>query len=416
MSSELPLAGLKVLDLSRVLAGPLCGQILADLGADVVKVERPGVGDETRAWGPPFLPPAAGERGVGPSAYYLSINRGKRSLALDLSRPEAREVVDDLLRTADVLLENFLPESLAKFGLQPERLAEINPQLVRVSISGYGRTGPLADAPGYDLAIQASAGLMSITGESDGAAMKVGVAITDVITALYAATAALAGLVRRGRVGTGLGFDLALADCTLSSLVNVAQASLLTGRAPQRFGNAHPHIVPYEPFATSDGTIIVAVGNDGQWRRACRALDHEAWFDDPRFATNPARVKHRAELVPMIAAVMLERSTADWATRFAAEDVPHAPVQSLDQVFDSPQVAARGMLREITDSAGRTYRVVASPLHSADLPSAPCSAPPSIGEHSDEVLREWLAYSPARIAALQKSGVISGLSTSSPST
>ena len=408
MNDQLPLAGIRVLDLSRVLAGPLCGQILANLGADVVKVERPGLGDETRAWGPPFLPPAPGESKPGPSAYYLSINRGKRSLALDLARPEAREVVDGLLSKADILLENFLPETLAKFGLLPERLAALHPQLVRVSISGYGRTGPLADTPGYDLAIQASSGLMAITGEADGAPMKVGVAITDVVTALYATTAALAGLVRRGRLGAGVGYDLSLADCTLSALVNVAQASLLTGRAPQRFGNAHPQIVPYESFATSDGALVVAVGNDAQWQRFCAALDHREWAADPRFATNPSRVIHREELIPLILAVLKLRSTEEWKARFTAADVPHAPVQSLDQVFASPQVAARGMLREVTDSAGRSYRAVGSPLISPELPQAPTQPAPEIGEQSDEILHEWLGYDPARIAALRSSGVISG--------
>ncbi|HEV3005733.1 MAG TPA: CoA transferase, partial [Pirellulales bacterium] len=276
--SGYPLAGLKVLDLSRVLAGPVCTQLLADLGADVVKVERPGAGDDTRQWGPPFLD------GDGPSGYYLSCNRGKRSLALDLNHPEGREVADDLIRRADVLVENFLPDSLARLGLGPERLKQLNPKLVSCSISGYGRTGPLAAVPGYDLMMQASAGIMSITGEPEGAPMKVGVAISDVLTGLYAAASVLAGLYANLAQSADDGgpqssqawaFDLALADCTLASLVNVVQGTLLTGERPQRWGNAHPQIVPYEVFATSDGHIVLAVGADRQWERFCLAVGRD---------------------------------------------------------------------------------------------------------------------------------------------
>lgn len=394
-----PLADLRVLDLSRVLAGPVCCQLLADLGADVVKVERPGLGDDTRQWGPPFL----GED--GPSAYYLSANRGKRSLAIDLARDEAREVLDDLVRRADVLVENFLPSSLEKLGLTPERLATLNPHLVSCSISGYGRTGPLADVPGYDLVIQATGGLMSITGEPDGAPMKVGVAISDVITGLYAAVSVLAGLHRRQRDGAATAFDLALLDCTLASLVNVAQGALVTGRAPRRYGNAHPNIVPYEAFATSDGHLVLAVGNDRQFARFCQAVDRADWSSDPRYATNPERVAHRATLIPALAELFQQRTTAQWQTLLIEAEVPHSPVATLDEIFEMPQVDAREMLQEVTTPEG-DYRLLGSPIHWRDEPTRTVHAPPGLGEHTDVVLAEWLNYPSERIAALRRAGVV----------
>ena len=396
----MPLAGLRVLDLSRVLAGPVCCQLLADLGADVVKVERPGLGDDTRQWGPPFVD------GDGPSAYFLSANRSKRSLAVDLARLEARPVLDDLVRRADVLVENFLPASLEKLGLTAERLAEQNPRLVSCSISGYGRTGPWSDVPGYDLVIQATGGVMSITGEPDGAPMKVGVAITDVITGLYAATSALAGLYRRDRAGQGTAFDLALFDCTLASLVNVAQGALITGQRPRRYGNAHPHIVPYEAFATADGYLVLGVGNDRQFQRFCQTVGHDAWCTDPRFATNPARVEHRSELISAIKELFVRRPTAEWQTLLAATGVPHAPVATLEKIFEFPQVTARGMLHEMRDEAGHEYQLLGSPVHWRDEPPRQVTAPPDLGEHTDEVLAEWLDYESAQIAALREAGVV----------
>ena len=331
MADVRPLAGVRVLDLSRVLAGPVCCQVLADLGADVVKVERPGSGDDTRHWGPPFVQSADG-RQDGPSAYYLSANRGKRGLAIDFERPEAHAVLVDLIRRADVLVENFLPHTLDKLQLRPDQLREINPNLVSVSISGFGRTGPLADTPGYDLVIQAMAGIMSITGEAGGMPMKIGVAITDVLTGLYAAISALAGLVARGKTG-GVSFDLALADCTLASLVNVVQGALVTGQRPKRYGNAHPHIVPYEAFSTADGHLVLAVGNDRQWQKFCAAAHRDDLAGDPRYTTNPLRVAHRCELIPELARLFKTRSTAQWQLVLTEADVPHAPVLPLDEVL-----------------------------------------------------------------------------------
>lgn len=395
-NNDLPLAGLRVLDLSRILAGPVCTQVLADLGADVVKVERPGVGDDTRQWGPPFV--AEG----GPSGYYLSCNRGKRSLALDLANRASRAVLDNLICRADVLVENFLPDSLAKLGLTPDRLAELNPALVSCSISGYGRTGPFANVPGYDVMMQASSGMMAITGEPEGMPMKVGVAISDVITGLYAAVSVLAGLHARGKGREGMAFDLALADCTLASLVNVAQGTLITGERPRRWGNAHPQIVPYEAFATADGHLVLAVGADRQWERFCRAVGQDAWLADRRFQTNPARVEHREALIKLMQPLMRARTTGHWQELLTAAEVPHSAVFAVDEALASPQAQAREMVQEVTDSAGRRYRLLASPIHWRDEPIRSVQAPPELGEHSSEVLREWLGYSEEKIVELRK--------------
>lgn len=395
-----PLSGLRVLDLSRILAGPICCQLLADLGADVVKVERPGSGDDTRAWGPPFLP------GGGPSAYYLAANRGKRSLALDLERAAARPVLDDLIRAADVLVENFLPRVRDKLGLAPERLAALNPRLVSCAISGFGRTGPLADTPGYDLVIQATSGLMSITGEPDGAPMKVGVAITDILTGLYAAASVLAGLHALGKSGSAHAFDLALSDCTLASLVNVGQAALVTDQRPRRYGNAHPHIVPYEVFATANGHLVLAVGNDRQFGRFCEAVGRAGWAADPKFATNAQRVVHRGELIPLIGELLLERTTANWLTVLEAAEVPAAAVVPVDEAIAAEQTRSRAMIAQVCDSRGRRYRLLASPVHWHGEPTRHATAPPDLGEHSDEVLRQWLGYDDARRQALRTAGAL----------
>lgn len=399
-TATLPLSGVRVLDCSRILAGPVCCQLLADLGADVVKVERPGTGDDTRGWGPPFLPDD------GPSAYFVSANRGKRSLALDLAHPQGRATLDDLLRQADVLVENFLPDALAKLRLQRADLQAVNPRLVVCSISGYGRTGPLASAPGYDLAIQATTGLMAITGPADGPPIKVGVAITDVLTGLYAAVTALAGLRSRERSGAAPTFDLALADCTLASLVNVAQAALITGERPPRYGNAHPQIVPYEVLATADGHLALAVGNDEQWRRFAGAAGLEALARDARFAANVDRVRRREELIPLVQRALRRKTTAQWQAIFTAVEVPHAVVRALDEALGCPQTTARGMVQTVCDGSGRRYRVVGSPVRMADGPALVSRAAPLLGEHTGEVLRDWLQYDAAQIAALRQCGAM----------
>jgi crotonobetainyl-CoA:carnitine CoA-transferase CaiB-like acyl-CoA transferase len=398
-SSGYPLAGLRVLDLSRILAGPVCTQLLADLGADVVKIERPGAGDDTRQWGPPFLTP-------GESGYFLSCNRGKRSLALDLYHAEGRAVLDGLLQQADVMIENFLPDSLARLGLEPERLAELNPNLVSCSISAFGRTGPLADTPGYDLMIQAGSGLMAITGEPNGRPMKVGVAISDVISGLYAATSLLAGVYARQQGKPGVQFDLALADCTLASLVNVAQGALLTGKRPKRFGNAHPQIVPYEVFATADGYLALAIGADRQWQRFCAGVEREDWAADARFATNPARVEHRDELISQMNVLLREHTTRAWQDLLESIDVPHSPVLAVDEALNTPQAAARGMVQEITDSSGQRYKLLGSAVHWHNQPVPEILAPPRVGEHTDAVLRDWLGFDDQQIEALRTAAAV----------
>lgn len=393
-----PLTGLRVLDASRVLAGPFCGQALGDLGAEVLKVERPGAGDETRGWGPPFV----GEL----SAYYLSCNRNKRGLTLDLSKPEGVRIFHDLARRSDVVLENFRAASAAKLGLSPPELLAVNPRLIVCSISGFGRTGPWADLPGYDFAVQALSGLMSITGPPAGEPYKVGVAATDVLTGLYAATAVLACLHARQRSGHGYAIDLALLDCAVAAQVNMAQAFLSGGETPPRQGNAHLQIVPYQLFATADSWLVLAVGNDGQWRRFCAAAAKPEWAADEHFAENPARVRNRAVLVPMVEAVMRMKKTAEWQEVLTAADVPHAPVWTYAEVFGCPQAAARGLRVEVRDPSGRPVELVGTPFHMAGATLPAPTAPPTLGQHTAEVLSELLGMDAARVEELRCQGVI----------
>jgi crotonobetainyl-CoA:carnitine CoA-transferase CaiB-like acyl-CoA transferase len=397
-----PLAGVRVLDASRVLAGPFCGQVLGDLGAEVLKVERPGAGDETRGWGPPFV----GEL----SAYYLSCNHNKRGLTLDLSRPEGRELFYGLARASDVVLENFRADSAARLGLSPEQLLAAQPRLVVCSISGFGRTGPWRDLPGYDFAVQALSGLMSITGPVEGPPCKVGVAVTDVLTGLYAAVAVLACLRARDRTGHGYSIDLALLDCAAAAQVNVVQAYLSGGTLPPRQGNAHLQIVPYQLFATADGWLVLAVGNDGQWQRFCQAAGAADLAADANFATNPLRVRHREALVPRVEAILRTRATAAWEEALRAAEVPHAPVWTYADLFAHSQAAARGLRVEVRDPQGRPVDLVGSPFHlqgegpEAVLPEP--SAPPALGQDTDEVLAEVLGLDGERIADLRRRGVI----------
>jgi crotonobetainyl-CoA:carnitine CoA-transferase CaiB-like acyl-CoA transferase len=372
----LPLAGVRVLDLSRVLAGPFCAQLLADLGADVIKLERPGAGDDTRGWGPPFV----GEL----SAYFLSCNRGKRSVAVDIATPDGRAVLEALLGRVDIVVENFRTDSLPKLGLDADALRRRDPKLIVCSISGYGRTGPMKDDPGYDFAIQATSGLMAITGPVDGPPSKVGVAVADVLTGLYASTAILAALHRRTLTGDGATIDLALLDCALAAQVNLAQAYLSTGTVPARQGNAHLQIVPYQLVATADGWLVLAVGNDSQWRAFCRAAGRGDWEANANFATNRQRVERRRELVPLVEAVMRSRTTADWERALAAANVPHAAVADYAGVFASEQVAARAMRATVAGVA-----VVGNPIHLDGHPLPLAGIAPRLGEHTASVLAEW---------------------------
>jgi crotonobetainyl-CoA:carnitine CoA-transferase CaiB-like acyl-CoA transferase len=396
--STAPLAGLRVLDASRVLAGPLCAQILGDLGAEVLKVERPQSGDETRTWGPPFAGPL--------SAYYLSCNRNKRGLTLDLSQEAGRRIFYDLARKSDVLLENFRAASAEKLGLSPEKLLAVNPRLVVCSISGFGRTGPLSDLPGYDFAIQALSGLMSITGPVEGPPFKVGVAVSDVFTGLYAAVAILACLQARQRTGHGYAIDLALLDCALAAQVNMVQAYLTSGRVPRRQGNAHLQIVPYQAFATVDDWLVLAVGNDGQWQRFCQAAGRPDLAADARFTTNTLRVQNRNVLVPLVEEVMRTRSTGDWQERLRAVEVPHAPVWDYAALFAHPQTAARGLRLTVHDPQGRPVVLVGPPFHIAGAAPPAHRMPPALGQDTEEVLKELLGLDAARLDELRRQGVI----------
>ncbi len=387
------LAGLKVLDLSRVLAGPWAGQLLADLGADVVKVERPGSGDDTRAWGPPWLPDAGGVP-TTESAYYLSANRNKRSVAIDIATPQGQALVRQLAARADVVLENFKVGGLAQYGLDYASLKAVNPRLIYCSITGFGQDGPYAQRAGYDFLIQGMGGLMSLTGRPDGEAgagpMKTGVALTDVMTGLYASNAVLAALAYRERSGEGQHIDLALLDVQVAVLANQASNYLVGGAIPKRMGNAHPNIVPYQDFATADGYMIVAVGNDGQFRKLCEVLGRPEWGGDERYATNPQRVRHRQELVAAIHAVTVTRATADWVARMEGAGVPCGPINTLDKVFDDPQVQARGLRIEMPHPATGSVPLVANPIRMSATPVAYDRPPPMLGEHTDEVLADWL--------------------------
>jgi formyl-CoA transferase len=404
-----PLKDVFVLDLSRILAGPWATQVLADLGATVVKVERPGEGDDTRRWGPPWLKDGAG-RDSAESAYYLGANRGKQSVAIDFTRPEGAELVRALAKRAQVVVENFKVGGLAKYGLDWPALRAINPRLVYCSITGYGQTGPYAQRAGYDAAIQAEGGLMSITGEPDGVPgggpQKVGVAVADLMTGMYAVAGILAALRHADATGEGQQIDLALLDTQVGWLANQAMNYLVGGVAPGRQGTAHPNIVPYQVMPAADGHFMLAVGNDAQFRRCCAVVGHPEWADDPRFATNAARVAHRAELVPLLASALRRRPAREWLDALARETVPCAPVNTIDQVFADPQVQARGMRIDLPHPLGGTVPMVGSPLKLSATPVEYHRAPPLLGADTCAVLGEHLGLDEAAIEALAAQGVI----------
>ena len=387
-----PLAGIRVLDLSRVLAGPWASQILGDLGADVVKVERPGNGDDTRAWGPPYLKDADGQP-TRESAYFLCTNRNKRSITVDMASPEGQQQLQQLAAKADIVLENFKTGGLQQYGLDYASLNAINPRLIYCSITGFGQSGPYASRPGYDFLIQAMGGLMSITGVPDDEAgagpQKVGVALTDILTGLYATIGILAALQERNRSGLGQHIDTALLDVQVATLANQASNYLVGGMVPRRMGNAHPSIVPYQTFPTADSDMILAVGNDGQFARFCTVAGRPEWAQDERFATNPQRVRHRAELIPLLRQTTVMRSTAEWVSALEQADVPCGPVNRLDQVFADPQVQARGIQVDLPHPLG-TVSTVASPVRLSATPVQYRMAPPLLGQHTEEVLRDWL--------------------------
>ncbi|WP_223115198.1 CaiB/BaiF CoA transferase family protein [Pseudomonas syringae] len=403
------LSHIRVLDLSRVLAGPWAGQILADLGADVIKVERPGSGDDTRAWGPPFLKDTAGQN-TSEAAYYLSANRNKQSVTIDFTRPEGQKLVRALAAKSDIVIENFKVGGLAAYGLDYESLKVVNPRLIYCSITGFGQSGPYATRPGYDFMIQALGGLMSLTGLPEGeegaGPVKVGVALTDILTGLYSTTAILAALTHRDQSGIGQCIDMALLDVQVACLANQAMNYLTTGVAPGRLGNAHPNIVPYQSFPTADGDLILTVGNDSQFRKFAEVAGQLQWADDPRFLTNKLRVAHRAELIPLIRQVTVFRPTGWWVTALEAAGVPCGPVNDLAQVFADPQVVARGLAIELPHVLGGSVPQVASPIRLSETPVEYRRAPPLLGEHTDQVLHDLLGLRNEEVASLRASGVL----------
>jgi crotonobetainyl-CoA:carnitine CoA-transferase CaiB-like acyl-CoA transferase len=406
--SQGPLSHVKVLDLSRILAAPWASQILADLGAEVVKVERPGAGDDTRTWGPPFLKDAEG-RDTKEAGYYLAVNRGKRSITVNLDSAEGQEIVKALAMRADIVLENYKAGTLARYGLDEASLRKLNPRLIYCSVTGFGQTGPRRDQPAYDFLIQAMGGLMSVTGERDGrpggGPQKVGVPIVDLMTGMYTAVSVLAALARRNECGVGDAIDIAMLDVQVATLSNQAMNYLVSGKVPRRNGNAHPNIQPQDVYACADGDVILVVGNDGQFAKLCGVLGHPEWRTDERYATNAQRVRNIAELSALLREAFASRSREELIAALDAAGVPCGPINDVAEVFEEPQVKARGLLRHVPHPAGVDVPQVGSPMRFADNPLRVPAAPPLLGQHSEDILGE-LGYDAARIAALRAAGAI----------
>ncbi|AUT67769.1 MULTISPECIES: CaiB/BaiF CoA transferase family protein [Paraburkholderia] len=403
------LSHIRVLDLTRVLAGPWCAQTLADFGADVIKVERPGAGDDTRHWGPPYLktPEGADTR---EAAYYLAANRNKRSVTVDIATPEGQQIVRELAAQSDVVLENYKVGQLKKYGLDYESLKAVKADIVYCSVTGFGQTGPYAQRAGYDFIVQGIGGFMSITGERDGqpggGPQKAGVAIADLMTGMYSTVAVLTALAHRDRTGEGQYIDMALLDVQVAMLANMNSNFLASGKPPARWGNAHPNIVPYQTFQTSDSWIIVAVGNDGQFRKFVEAGKRAGLADDDRFATNPERVRNRETLVPILAEMVRTRSKHEWIDALEAAGVPCGPINDLEEVFENEQVVARGMELQLPHPSGGTVKLVRNPIRMSATPPEAQAHPPTLGEHTEAVLRDVLGYDDARIDALRGRSVI----------
>lgn len=405
----LALQHIKVLDLSRVLAGPWAAQTLGDLGAEVIKVERPGSGDDTRAWGPPYVTDPEGQP-TGESAYYMCTNRNKQSVAIDFTRPQGQDLVRRLALQCDVLVENYKTGGLAQYGLDYKTLSALHPRLVYCSITGFGQDGPYAHRAGYDFLIQGMGGLMSITGQPDGAPgggpMKVGVALTDILTGLYASTAVLAALQARTHTGHGQHIDLALLDVGVACLANQGMNYLYGEKVPQRMGNAHPNTVPYQDFPTQDGHMILAIGNDGQFARFCEAIEHPQWALDERFVSNAARLQNREELVERIRAVTVARTTREWIAMLEQHAVPCGPINTVRDVFDDPQVQARGMQITMTHPQACDIPLVASPIRMSDTPVSYRHPPPQLGQHTAEVMSRHLGVTAEQLQTYRDNGVV----------
>ena len=393
-----PLSGVRVLDLTRVVAGPYCSMFLGDLGAEVVKVEQPGVGDDTRGWGPPF---AGGE-----SAYYLCINRNKQSLTLDLKAKRAVELLGQLVKAADVIIENFRPGTMERLGLGEKELRELNPRLIYASLTGFGADGPMSDWPGYDVIVQAWGGLMSITGAPDGEPVKVGVAIIDLVAGLMLGKAITAALFAREKIGVGQRIDTSLLEAEVASLINVGSNYLVGGKVPTRWGNAHPNIVPYQNFQTADGYLVIGVASEVIWKRFCEAVGQRDLINDPRFADNSKRVENRSELIAILSKTFLQRRNDAWFKLLTDAEVPCAPVQTIDQVFQAPQVLQRDMLIEVDHPTAGKVRMAGIPVKFSVTPASVRMPPPLLGEHNGAILKTWLGMSAASIDELKKEKVI----------
>lgn len=392
------LTGVRVLDLSRVLAGPFCTQLLGDMGAEIIKVERPGVGDDTRQWGPPWF--------HGESAYYLSCNRNKKSVTINLKSPAGCELIRKLAAQSDVLVENFKAGELARVGLDYAALRARNPGLIYCAITGYGQTGPYAERPGYDFIMQAQGGIMSITGDAEGEPVKVGVAIADVMAGMYAATAILAALHQREKNGEGQFIDIALLDSQVAWLINVAMNYLVSGQAPQRCGNAHPNLAPYQTFATADGQLAIGVGNDEQFRRLCRCLELPALTAEPRYATNALRVRHREDLIAALQRRLREKSTSAWLDLLLAARIPASPINTIPEILQDAHVLSREMVRSIAHPAGEELRLLGPVAKFSATPSAVRLPPPLLGQHTEEVLRTLLQLDDAGLQSLRAAEAI----------
>ncbi len=393
-----PLSGVRVLDLTRVVAGPYCSMFLGDLGAEVVKVEQPGAGDDTRGWGPPF---AGGE-----SAYYLCINRNKQSLTLDLKSKRAVELLRQLIKAADVIIENFRPGTMERLGLGERELREINPRLIYASLTGFGADGPMSDWPGYDLIVQAWGGLMSITGTPDGEPVKVGVAIIDLVAGLMLGKAIIAALFAREKIGVGQRIDTSLLEAEVASLINVGSNYLVGGKVPTRWGNAHPNIVPYQNFQTADGYLVIGVASEVIWKRFCEAIGHTDLANDQRFADNSKRVENRGELIALLSETFLQRPNDAWFKLLTDAEVPCAPVQTIDQVFQAPQVLQRDMVIEVDHPTAGKVGMAGIPVKFSVTPATVRRPPPLLGEHNEEILKTWLGLSADSIDELKKENVI----------
>ncbi|BDX21462.1 hypothetical protein TUM22923_07830 [Polynucleobacter sp. TUM22923] len=403
------LSHIRVLDLSRVLAGPWCAQNLADLGADVIKVERPGAGDDTRHWGPPFAKDANGAD-TEESAYFICINRNKRSITVDISKPDGQEIIRQLAKDSDVVIENYKVGDLAKYGLDYESLKKVKKDLIYCSITGFGQNGPYAQRPGYDFIVQGMGGFMSVTGEADdvpGASpQKAGVAIADIFTGMYASTAILAAVIHKDRTGDGQYIDMALLDTQIAVMANVSSAYLCSDQVPQRWGNASPIIVPYQTFPTADGWMIVGVGNDGQFKHFVTAGGEAHLANHPNYSTNPLRVEHRKALVPLLEMMTRKKTKAEWIVLLEAVSVPCGPINNFKEVFENEQVLARGVQIDVPHPTAGTMKLVASPMRLSETPVEVRLAPPTLGQHTDEILRERLQLDEAGIAALHAKGIV----------